>query len=339
MCRDGPPPAPTSGFWRRAIGLDTTGDPAPPAPEGLATWIGEPLVDEYRGLPAGDDPRSRWQRLTQVRQVETLDALAASGTPAMLMKGVVAAHLHYALPWRRTIGDIDLLTAPDSVTEVLRALAELGFRFEQLEVPPWGFRSDASYMPLVSADGLVSIDLHHRPDERPLGDRLDAREVLARSRGVRIGGHDWRVPCPEHAVLIAISNLAKERFDAYSVRTLVDVARLALRSPVDWPQVRDIAADAGLTPALATLAECLRAIEVPGERLPVVTVAAWRRFAARRIADGLRRGPMTELGRAARIWREVSACYAAGPALRLMGRRLAGLLAPRAGLPPDRAGT
>ncbi|CAN0500930.1 unnamed protein product, partial [Laminaria digitata] len=152
-----------------------------------------------------------------------MQAIAETGIPVVYMKGFAFAHSLYPDPDIRTIGDIDILVRPGDLGNLLHFLTDQGFQFDPQPMAPWGFISDASFMPLVSAAGDCNIDLHVQPDCYPAYRSLTVEDVFGFSRFQTIAGVEVKIPCIEHALLLCLTNAAKDKFGVFSVRKLVDI--------------------------------------------------------------------------------------------------------------------
>lgn len=327
---------PYAGYWRRAVGLAGTVDPthAAVAVERLSDRLGwslarAPVVDLVPET-AAEIPEAAFRRLAQARQAATLAALRARGVSVLPIKGHDSARL-YEPPWKRLIGDLDLLVRPADAAALVRELEDLGFSVEPSPQGALGVTSDVSFHPMVSGDGVVSVDIHTALDAYPLSAALTAEAVFADA----VDGPSGPRLAPHHAAAAAVSNMAKERFGAYAVRHLMDIGRLALREAVDWPEVDRLAAAAGLGPARATALGALRRIGVPAEFLPRGIDPGFG--PAVRLARALGHLRLEDPGRFAKVGREIAWCYAPGTIARIWWFRLNGVLKPRTGIPPGAA--
>ncbi|MEQ8814821.1 MAG: nucleotidyltransferase family protein [Thalassobaculum sp.] len=325
-----------TGWWRRALGLDEppgTTISAALASEAVALLspVLGPLLARWpvAGLvpPAPSEAaEAAYRRLLLARQAEILAELRAAGLPVLAIKGFDAARL-YDPPSVRILGDLDLLVPPRQAGAVVQELKRRGFALETSPQGALGVTSDVSFHPMVSPDGLVSVDLHTALDAYPLSAVLGAETVFAQATA----GDGGRI-APHHAALAALSNAAKERFAPYAWRHLLDLGRLALRESVDWPAVDRVAVAAGLGPAHATLFGALHRLGVPPQRLPAHPDPEFG--PARRLARDLGQLRTAAPGRLAKTVREAGWCYAPATVARLWRFRLAGLLRPRSGRPP-----
>ena len=325
-----------AGWWRRALGLDAPSGgtlAAATAAEAVARLspVLGPLLARW---PVADvvppDPSeaadAAYRRLLLARQAATLAGLRAAGLPVLAIKGYDAARL-YDPPSVRILGDLDLLVPPRQAGAVVQELTRRGFALEASPQGALGVTSDVSFHPMVSPDGLVSVDLHTALDAFPLSAALDAEAVFEQATG---DGGD-RI-APHHAALAALSNAAKERFAPYAWRHVLDLGRLALRETVDWQAVDRVAAAAGLGPARATLFGALHRLGVPPCRLPAGLDPDFR--PAQRLASDLVQLRTAAPGWLGKTLREAGWCYAPATVARLWRFRLAGLLRPRSGRPP-----
>ena len=117
-------------------------------------------------------------RLNGAVQRRWMHEIADTGIPVICLKGFAFAHYLYPDPDIRTIGDIDVLVRQQDLDRLLLFLTGRGFRFEALQMPAWGFISDASFMPLMSENGDCNIDVHVQPDCYPAYRSLTAENVF-----------------------------------------------------------------------------------------------------------------------------------------------------------------
>lgn len=295
--------------------------------ETIVDALRRPFAEALLGPVLPDDLRPGAQeralgKLVWTRQRETMAQIAECG--ALPMKGHASASTLYEVPWARCIGDLDVLILDADLPRLLRRLGDLGFAFGAPDSRRWGFQSAVSFLPMTSADGLVDIDLHIAPDEGPLGAGLTAAQVFSAANTLEDG---LRVPCPTHAALIAISNLAKERFEPYVLRTLVDLVRLARGGGVDWDEVAITLNRVGLGPGWAVVATALSMIGHPALTPPGTSPAQLR------MARHLANLDLFEIGGLQKAVREATICYAPLVLTSLWLRRVGGLFVRRTGIP------
>lgn len=168
--------------------------------------------------------------LAAVREVTT--ALHDAGIRCMAFKGTALAMQTTGDPLARGTGDVDLLIAPDCLSDALVALASVGFhpvsgigRHLPADLNSWAGRYArwGDYEVAVQR-GRLFIDLHWAPTDvrslLPDFDRLwTARENLV------LSGTTIPTFGVEHALIHACCNAAKDQW--LSLRTLVDIERLA----------------------------------------------------------------------------------------------------------------
>jgi hypothetical protein len=326
--------------WRNAPPLDAAARLADLVTPALAAFLLGPLSDRLSVplIDADAAHRSRlMNRLNGEVQRRWMAEIADSGVPVICMKGFVFAHSLYPDPDIRTIGDLDLLVAESDLDRLLGFLTARGFGFAPLPAPRWGFISDASFLPLMSADGACNIDLHVQPDCYPAYRSLSADRVRAHMKAITVGGLPVNVPSPAHALVLCLTNAAKDKFGPFSVRKLVDIAML-LRSDeaVDWDEVRALAGAGHFTkPARVVFALLIRlglpAHLVPGDlQGPPAGLAApvFDRLAADYAAMFPSAPPSRRV-----LAREVMLCTEPDVALHNALLRLKGLFRPGSGLP------
>lgn len=206
----------------------------------LGAW----LVD-----PGGVTKSLLLKRFARHAQTECARRLHEAGIPVVYMKGFASAHTLYEAPDARIAGDIDALVEKSDLRRAVALLEAAGFRFRREVSAPWGFTATSSFVPFVSADGSCNLDLHTAPDSDPLDRALTAAQVFAEARPMVVDGMTLRSPGAEHFLVIAVSNVAKDRFGSFAVKKIIDAGRLVGRAPLDWERAMGLLGRAGLTDA------------------------------------------------------------------------------------------
>ncbi|NQW09536.1 MAG: nucleotidyltransferase family protein [Alphaproteobacteria bacterium] len=315
-------------FWRRALAPDQDSGKPPASLEvanAFAPFLSRPLAYHLAGGdPTIDAKEAAYRRLAHLRQSQLVTDLTRSGHSVLPIKGLANAKRLYRPGWVRTIGDLDLLLRPADLAAAVDWLQANGYR---LMKPPQGWlgvTSDVSFHPLVSDDGVVEVDLHTAPDAFPLSRALSAEAVFRDA--VTVDG--LAVPNTTHTAMIALSNLAKERFAPRALRQLIDLGRVAAMEPVDWDAVTRLSERAGLRPALNTATGALRQLGTATERLPETPDRCGADLARRLLA-----GRLEPLRAPTKLWREAVWSYAPLTLASIWGHRIAGLITPRSGDP------
>lgn len=193
------------------------------------------------------------------------DAFARANVPWCVLKGVPLAQRHYGDIAARHVGDIDLLVAPDRVTQADAALRSLGWRRH-------GLAPDAPLPPLHAwheqhyVDGSeLSIELHHRLHPNPHLVPVATRALLADVEPVDLGG----VTVPVLDPVIDLLYLATHgcRHGWYRLMWVYDLAVISRRAgPQFIDAVEDTARHLGLLLPVAQgllLADELCAVRAP----------------------------------------------------------------------------
>lgn len=261
----------------------------------LAAFLLAPLAERLGWSPVDEAAVANARllgRFAAHRQRAVVARLARAGLPFACIKGFASAHTLYPEPALRAFGDLDLLVRPEDRAALVDLLAADGFAFRALPRPWWAIVPSESAPPLVAADGGCNVDIHVAPDADPLPRALDAAAVIAAAATIRIDGLAVRVPAPDHAVLIQVSNIAKDKFGPYAVRKLVDLARLLARhaGALDPDRIVRTARAARLSRPLAATMALLGALGQPARTLVPGTAPLDRAASAElgRIVDGWR---------------------------------------------------
>ncbi len=276
-------------------------------------------------------------RLNGEHQRRWMARIAADGPPVVAMKGFVFAHTLYPDPDIRTIGDLDVLVHAADRDRLLDFLQNSGFAFERLPSSAWGFISDASYQPMISADGNCNIDVHVQPDCYPAYRSLDAERLFSAARPFEIDGVRYLAPDPAHALVLCLTNAAKDKFGPYSVRKLIDIsAILSGGDAVDWTEVRDLFSAGGFeAPAWVAFSLLIRLGCPPGaipEDLRGAPTGLRGRAFEKLVAD-YRSFFETEPRPLTILMRELLLCTEPATAFHNAALRLCGLFRPRDGIP------
>ena len=307
----------------------------------LAGYFLEPVAERTGAapLPAETIRQSRLlNRFAGGIQRKWAAEIADTGISVVFLKGFVFAHTVYPDPDIRTIGDIDLLVRDRDLGALVAFLQERGFVFEDQPSAPWGFISDASYQPLRSADGHCYIDVHVQPDCYPAYRSLTADRLFAASEVFMAGETALAGPSPAHALVLCLTNAAKDKFGPFSVRKMLDIAAL-LRAGVeiDWAEVAMLASAGHFAgPSRVAFALLIR-LGLPANRIPHGLREPPRGLRAA-VFEGLARDYRTlfwaEPGPLRVLARELCLCTEPDVALHNALLRARGLFAPRRGRPP-----
>jgi hypothetical protein len=161
--------------------------------------------------------------------------------------------------------------------------------------------------------------------------------VFAAASTIDRGGLKIHVPSAEHALLIAVSNLAKDKFPLADARKLIDIARLLKRSgPLDWPEIDRRARRARLAIALRTALSLGVALGAPAQTVPALwqhPPASLRGRAWHRLLEAWRNFDDAPVATVQLLQREWLLSASPAVAARLTWRRLRGLVAPGRGVP------
>ena len=316
--------------------------------ERMADLISPALVDDLLSeagprAPRLDPDRAAkarlYNRFLLRRQIEALRLVRQTGARFVCMKGFALAHQVYRRPEARIFGDVDLLVRQSDLAGAVARLSAAGYA--AMPIPSrFGFISQASFLPIVSADGQVALDLHVSPDAWPASRALPAEEVFARALPFEADTMEFLGPLPEHSFFLIVTNIAKDRFGPEGVRKVVDAAMVLRRFPsIDWDLIESLARAGGYRGALAALLRLM-------ERLGIATAAPDRLAGALRpiaeaeveaVAGLYRRAGVAPLAMVGKLRRELLLGPGLASVLRINARRLWGLVRPGSGVPAGMA--
>jgi len=292
-----------------------------------ATLVAEDRANQSRLL----------NRLAAAHQARWVAEIAAADIEIVCLKGYANARLFYPDPDLRSTGDLDLLVRPADLGRLVALLEGRGFRFDTVPLPRWGFISDASFIPFVAPDGACNIDIHVRPDSYPAHRSVTTELVFDGAR--RVAGRDgpFCAPAPEHALALAITNAAKDKFGPFAALKLIDAARLIRATPsLDWDAVEGLARRGHFLRPARVFISLLAALGFPASLLPAGLARPPIGVAGGEFARlvGAWRGLVAEAPRAGQVLRrEIMLCTEPRVGLHNAWLRLRGLARPGRGVP------
>ena len=298
----------------------------------LADRCGGPLLDgtlvKRSGLATS---------FSLAQQRRWAQALVEAGIEMVFIKGFANAHTLYPDAFLRIQGDLDILVRQADLRKTVDFLRGQGFQFRASPVNPWGMISDASFMPLVSADGVCDIDIHVHPDCYPAYRSLTTETLFDEARRVDVGGFSIRVPSREHALVLCVTNTAKDKFDVFSLRKVVDAILILREAPtLDWEVIIGLARDGGYSRPLRFFFALLNRIGIPMDGVPesvYVPPGGLGSGTFQRVIEDFRTLFPYELPLMTNLWREITLCAEPAVVLHNVGLRLRGLFRPMSGLP------
>lgn len=148
-----------------------------------------PAMRELEPALLAGQARNARRALASVARLASIgDAFARTNVPWCVLKGVPLARRHYGDIAARHVGDIDLLVAPDRVTQADAALRSVGWKRRALApdapLPPLHAWHEQQYVD----DGEVSLELHHRLHPNPHLLPVTTRALLADVEPIDLGG-------------------------------------------------------------------------------------------------------------------------------------------------------
>lgn len=210
--------------WPDALTVSLTGDELRAI---VAHGVG-PLVYAHARLPQlrGDAIQaSAYEPLRASDLAEVLDALAARGVEALIMKGTALAYDVYPAPELRPRSDTDLLIARDDLAALRAAMLALGFEEHLSSGDEHGLRQTV----FTRAPGMV-YDVHWSATNVPVFDAVLRFDDL-RTRALalpRLGPHACALSHVD-ALLLACIHRVAHHHDSDRLIWLVDIDLLRER--------------------------------------------------------------------------------------------------------------
>ena len=161
--------------------------------------------------------------LAEVQLGAVLGALSAADVPAIVVKGPATATF-YPDPALRPYGDLDIMVAKAQLVSAERALNSLGY--ECFASKAWWLDHFHHLPPMVSADGVLLVELHWALDYQASMGRLPADDLWARAVPWTVQGQ----PALRLDVIDAMLHLCRHAVVQHRVygafRSLCDLAQL-----------------------------------------------------------------------------------------------------------------
>ncbi len=263
--------------------------------------------------------------------------LSESDIDVVFLKGFANGHSFYPDPILRQQGDLDCLIRSRDLQPTIDLLVGHGFEFRAGPLNRWGAISDASFMPFVRHDGSCDLDIHVHPDCYPAYCSLTTERVFAAARLVDAGGSAVRVPSREHALLLCVTNAAKDKFDLFSIRKVID-AMVLIRATtnLDWQKVIDLAVEGNFLVPTRAFFSLLVALGFPRSSIPETLLIPLSRWHHKSFLTVVRRFQALFPGDPYMLpilWREWALCAEPAVALHNLRLRAQEILRPRTGIP------
>jgi hypothetical protein len=247
-------------------------------PDGIREW----LRAEYRRNQAN-----------YAQQAYALSCVAEEldrhGIPFRLLKGLAAAHLIYADPMSRSVGDLDIWIMPSDLNVAHQVLQQLGLRPVSYGYLPGfirAFGSQVEFTPRNDRDLPVHVDLHWhlsttwwvRPDLTiPEGD------IFARPQQLLIAGKLYPT-LSETDTMFHLCLHARAGDHRQGLRCLTDIYFLASTSKVDWQALTTLCATSGMQVTLWRTFELVDEIFGSSHSVHIrQTPPRWHRYLVRKV--------------------------------------------------------
>jgi hypothetical protein len=263
--------------------------------------------------------------------------LAGSEIDVVFLKGFANGHSFYPDPILRQQGDLDFLIRKQDLQAAIDCLTPYGFGFRSAPLSRWGAISDASFMPFVTADGSCDLDIHVHPDCYPAYCSLTTERLFAESRLVDAGGFVVRIPSREHALLLCVTNTAKDKFDVFSIRKVIDAMELIRATPnLDWEKVIELASEGNFLMPTRVFFSLLVSLGFPPTQVPdtlLIPLPRWRRKSFGAVVRRFRCLFPGDPYLLPILWREWTLCAEPTVAFYNLWLRAKGILKPGTGIP------
>jgi hypothetical protein len=181
------------------------------------------------------------QREGELRRL--LDALAARDIHPVVFKGAVLASTIYPSPGCRPMGDIDLWVTHAEMPGAIAALEALGYHLREKEARPHALTqaTDGEVQMLPSQPGQGLVELHwgvFAGEWLARTTAIDRTGVRERIAPIALSGRPAFQLAPEDALIqVAVHLGINHQMSVNGLRSLVDIALLVQRRPVDWAVV------------------------------------------------------------------------------------------------------
>ncbi|MFI5242406.1 MAG: nucleotidyltransferase family protein, partial [Gemmatimonadales bacterium] len=214
----------TPVLWRRLIALGSLPAEAQPLHRSA-------MVAEFR------------MSHLEARLLSALDALAATGTEAVLLKGAALALTVYGSFVARPMSDVDLLIARDQATRARDALLASGWTASASDIAPEFYAGHHHLPPLVDAQGTgTSVELHTSLFFEGHPFNFSSDDVRRRAERVQVRGRDLLVPSVQDQLLHLCLHFAWSHMMATGAwRAFRDLDALLHTKRIQWREFTQLA--------------------------------------------------------------------------------------------------
>jgi hypothetical protein len=202
--------------------------------------------------------------------IEIASLLDRNDIQFLVLKGPAVGRLAYPDPGVRFFGDLDLLVPPKQFDRAVQLLTDLGWYRPFTEHRPGFIRRFGKGTNFVTPSGSP-IDLHCTLIEGPIGQRIDANQLLATCSTITLGRRRLPALGTEERLLHACVEAAAADKRPRIV-TLRDVAQMALAPSLDLKRMQRLA---GRWTAGLVVAEALRLAWSVFDLTEMTPILAW----------------------------------------------------------------
>lgn len=198
-----------------------------------------------------------------------LDALAAGGIDALLLKGGALGHMVYEAPHLRPRVDTDILLRREQLDAAARILASHGWS-RPAETDYEVAAAQRHYTKAGPASTLMHLDVHWKiANPRVFADALSFDELRGRARPLPALGTNAHAPCAVDALFLACVHRVAHHADEVDLLWLWDIHLLASRLTVEEASgFVSLASRAGMT------AVCARGLDLAATAFGASAAAA-----------------------------------------------------------------
>ena len=255
----------------------------------------------------------------------------------MFLKGFANGNSFYPDPVLRQQGDLDFLIRKQDLQAVIEFLAPYGFGFRAAPLSRWGTIYDAGFVPGMTSDGSCDLDIHVHPDYYPAHCSLTTERLFAESMLVGASSFTVRVPSHEHALLLCVTNIAKDKFNVFSIRKVIDAMVLIRATPnLDCEKIIELASEGSFLMPTRDFCSLLLALGFYQNTIPDILLKPaprWWKKSFQTVVRRFRRLFPGDPYLLPILWREWALCAEPAVALYNLKLRARGILWPRTGIP------
>ncbi len=199
---------------------------------GMLAHVPPALASQWK-LEVVNNQAQNMFRLGRLKEI--LNLFSLENIPVIVLKGAALAEIVYPQLGLRPMRDVDLLIKEEDISRAEQLLQARGFFCADQGLPKEWYDSHHHIVPYVSADQMLTLELHHHLIAFTMPVFIPTEDLWERALSVQLAGVACWILSPEDFLIHLALHTACDGFLG-KVRVLYDIAEIMkqFRNELDW---------------------------------------------------------------------------------------------------------